>query len=272
MTKDKTSAERQESPIFVHSKVDEYGLSPAQYRTLGHVARRGECYANLDTIAHICRMHRDTAIASLALLVERGLIGKISRPGQTSVYKIRPMSEWMAPIGNEGAPENKGHLPKAGNTPPKARGTHLPESKGHEVYPIEGNPSEGNPNMSCSESFLAGLQMPEARPKPTPKDNALILINYLNEKSGRAFRESQQSMSPIIARLSESGVDLEGCKKVIERQCALWKGTQQEEYLRPETLFGKTKFDGYWAAKDLPAKRFTDGKPETPKPDHLAGF
>lgn len=39
---------------------------------------------------------------------------------------------------------------------------------------------------------------------------------------------------------------------MIDRQCQRWMGTSQEEYLRPETLFGKQKFDSYYAAKDLP--------------------
>lgn len=79
-----------------------------------------------------------------------------------------------------------------------------------------------------------------------------IALHYLNEKSGRSFRESESSLSVIQARLSEQGVDIAGVRLMIDRQCRRWKGTKQEEYLRPETLFGKQKFDGYYAAKDLP--------------------
>lgn len=93
-----------------------------------------------------------------------------------------------------------------------------------------------------------------------------VALHYLNEKSGRSFRERESSLSVIQARLDEDGVDIDGVKKMIDRQCARWKGTPQEEYLRPETLFGKTKFDGYYAAKDLPIK---DGKTIA---NHEGGF
>lgn len=77
-------------------------------------------------------------------------------------------------------------------------------------------------------------------------------LHWLNEKSGRHFRETSESLGFISERLSEPGVDIEGVKKMIDRQCARWKGTDQAEYLRPQTLFNKTKFDSYYAAKDLP--------------------
>jgi uncharacterized phage protein (TIGR02220 family) len=93
-------------------------------------------------------------------------------------------------------------------------------------------------------------------------------LHWLNEKSGRHFRESETSLSVIQARLDEKGVDIEGVKKMIDRQCLMWKGTKMEEYLRPQTLFGKTKFDSYYAAKDLPITT----QDKTEKPDYQKGF
>jgi uncharacterized phage protein (TIGR02220 family) len=86
------------------------------------------------------------------------------------------------------------------------------------------------------------------------KDSRTI-IHLLNEASGKAFREVDSNLSVISARLREGGVSLEGVKAMIHRQCKRWKGTPQEEFLRPETLFGKTKFDGYYAAKDQPVQQ-----------------
>jgi uncharacterized phage protein (TIGR02220 family) len=56
----------------------------------------------------------------------------------------------------------------------------------------------------------------------------------------------------ISARLNEDGVTLDGVRHMITRQVERWKDTPQAEYLRPETLFGKTKFQGYYANRDLP--------------------
>ena len=84
-------------------------------------------------------------------------------------------------------------------------------------------------------------------------------LHFLNEQTGKHFRESETSLAPINARLKESGVTMEGVKKMISRQCKIWKDTRMQEYLRPETLFGKEKFNSYYAAKDLPVS-FEDKK------------
>ena len=34
-------------------------------------------------------------------------------------------------------------------------------------------------------------------------------------------------------------------KRVIDTKTAEWKGTDMEQYLRPETLFSASKFEGY---------------------------
>lgn len=83
--------------------------------------------------------------------------------------------------------------------------------------------------------------------------DARIALHFLNEATGRHFRELDTNLSVIAARLSEPEVTLEGVKQMIARQCQRWKGDgKMEEFLRPETLFGKTKFDSYYAAKDQP--------------------
>lgn len=88
-------------------------------------------------------------------------------------------------------------------------------------------------------------------PEQYHKD-ARVVIHFLNEFSGKKFREVDANLSVISARLNEPGVDLEGIKLMIPRQCKLWLGTDMAEYLRPETLFGKKKFDGYYAAREQP--------------------
>lgn len=84
----------------------------------------------------------------------------------------------------------------------------------------------------------------------TPESRAILF--FLNEKSGKHFRECEKSLKPIHDRLSEDGVDIEGVKQMIDRQCLLWGGTSMQEYLRPETLFNQTKFNSYYASKDMP--------------------
>ena len=97
----------------------------------------------------------------------------------------------------------------------------------------EGNGMEGTTNMSGRAE--------EKR-----------VLTILNECCGRQYREIESNLAVIRQRLDEPGVTVDGVESMIRRQCQKWKGTKMEEYLRPETLFRKSKFDSYYAAKDLP--------------------
>nr|DAR87885.1 MAG TPA: replisome organizer [Caudoviricetes sp.] len=70
------------------------------------------------------------------------------------------------------------------------------------------------------------------------------IIDYLNSKTGKKYRDNvQKNKSLIKARWSE-GYRLDDFKQVIDNMVKDWSGTKYAKYLRPETLFG-TKFDGY---------------------------
>lgn len=74
----------------------------------------------------------------------------------------------------------------------------------------------------------------------------------MRELSGRLFEENANNLGLISARLNESGADLDGIRKMVDRQCRLWKGSRMAEFLRPKTIFGKEKFGDYYAARDQP--------------------
>lgn len=76
------------------------------------------------------------------------------------------------------------------------------------------------------------------------------IVDYLNEKTGKQYRANNKAtIKHINARLSE-GYTVDDFKTVIDKKCAEWKGTNMENYLRPETLFG-TKFDSYLNSKGV---------------------
>lgn len=87
------------------------------------------------------------------------------------------------------------------------------------------------------------------------------IIYYLNEVVGAKYRyQSKATQRLIKARLNE-GYTIDDFKAVIDKKTAKWKGTEMEQYLRPETLFG-TKFEGYLnekeTKKDKPEKNYKD--------------
>lgn len=66
------------------------------------------------------------------------------------------------------------------------------------------------------------------------------LLGYLNEVSGRQFKTSND----LAARLKD-GYTAKDIARVIKYKCQEWMGTQSQKYIRPSTLFNKTKFEGY---------------------------
>ena len=70
------------------------------------------------------------------------------------------------------------------------------------------------------------------------------IIEYLNNKINAKYKSnSKTTRKHINARLSE-GFTVDDFKKVIDKKYDEWHGTDMQQYLRPETLFG-TKFDSY---------------------------
>lgn len=83
--------------------------------------------------------------------------------------------------------------------------------------------------------------------------DSFAVLEHLNEATGKKFRDTDANLTFISARLKEPGVDLDGVRKMVSRQVALWKNDDKmREYLRPETLFNKTKFDSYYASRETP--------------------
>lgn len=69
------------------------------------------------------------------------------------------------------------------------------------------------------------------------------IINYLNQKTGKRYKNVAGNQKYIKARWHE-GNRLDDFKHVIDVKAAEWLGTDWAKYLRPVTLFGN-KFDEY---------------------------
>lgn len=93
-----------------------------------------------------------------------------------------------------------------------------------------------------------------------------VVLHFLNEKAGRHYREVAPNLDFIRERLKEPGVTVEGIKVMVERQIARWKGTEWEKFLRPQTLFNRTKFADYYDTRELPVESGSK------KPNHEEGF
>lgn len=70
------------------------------------------------------------------------------------------------------------------------------------------------------------------------------VISYLNLKSKKNFKVDTASHQKFIKERLKEGYVLEDFKKVVDIMVAKWKGTEYEQYLQPQTLFGN-KMDNY---------------------------
>ncbi len=76
------------------------------------------------------------------------------------------------------------------------------------------------------------------------KENIIEIINYLNSKTHKQYRYTTSKTQSLIKARFKEGFNVDDFKKVIDIKTNQWMGTEWEQYLRPETLFG-TKFENY---------------------------
>ena len=84
--------------------------------------------------------------------------------------------------------------------------------------------------------------------KTENNNNKLLIckevISYLNLKAKKNFKVDTASHQKFIKARLKEGYVLEDFKKVVDIMVAKWQGTEYEQYLQPQTLFGN-KMDNY---------------------------
>jgi len=83
--------------------------------------------------------------------------------------------------------------------------------------------------------------------KPIPRESKKMaeqVLDYLNEQAETNFIPKGTNLELIATRISE-GFILSDFKSVIDKKVKDWKGTDWAKYLRPLTLFSKSKFENY---------------------------
>lgn len=99
------------------------------------------------------------------------------------------------------------------------------------------------PNLYSTEGEIDFKEMKEYK-ETNNKIPYQEILDYLNEKANKSFRNVQGHQRHIRARFKE-GYELEDFKKVIDIKVSHWLNDEKyNQYLRPETLFG-SKFDDY---------------------------
>jgi hypothetical protein len=188
------------SIVFIHSRLDDHGLSAAEFRVFCHISRRagnGEAYSSIKEMSAVCRLHPQTVRAALRFLTAHRMLSQEIHPGHTSRYRLASPSDWK-PIRRQSTPsEANSHLLISQGSPMKAGDTHPCETNRDKGYPYEGNPMkeihtpippEGDVRIDepiCS--VLPEETIYDAYPKKIGRPVALRVIRKAIESHGFEF-------------------------------------------------------------------------------------
>ncbi len=80
------------------------------------------------------------------------------------------------------------------------------------------------------------------------------IIKSLNEEAGTSYKATTRKTKELIHARWNEGFRLPDFLAVNRKKAAQWKGTENGQYLRPETLYG-TKFEGYLNQPETTTKK-----------------
>lgn len=101
-----------------------------------------------------------------------------------------------------------------------------------------------------SEIHLLDRATVADKPKPKPGPDPYLVeyaevINHLNSCARTGFRSTSEITRGLIRTWLDAGFTVEDFHKVIDHRVSEWRGDpKMEQYIRPETLFGK-RFESY---------------------------
>ena len=249
--------------IFVHSAVDDLGLTAPEFRVYAHLARRaggGEAWPAVASIAAKCRLHPDTVAKCLKQLHKYGMISKKDNPGHPCIYTITSMKKWRIEI-----PETEGYPKRRVTHPPETEGDRVGETEGDEVYPVKGiqkkelqfspdgecevNGKEtGTGKKSASDQRLdpqrkrgapSGSQPPSSAQPPSLNDLALEVYALYPRKVGRP-----DAIKAILRCFKESIPDV--VKAKTKEFSELWARATPDELQycpHPSTWFNQRRYE-----------------------------
>ena len=131
--------------------------------------------------------------------------------------------------------------------------TENPEVATEKSEPKPEKPLTAFPTMGKATNGLSGHIVNTDKTTSTEKEivktelkqNACEeVLDYLNKKTGSAFRPVPANTKLINARLDE-GHTPQDLVDVIDMKSEEWQGGKMEQYLRPATLFNAEKFNQY---------------------------
>lgn len=211
-------------------------------RTNGVLIRRvGNMLVPYDHIklGELTKTNPDTVMVAMNLLLKIGLVQKLDN-GELYMTQVENMigSQSKSAFKKQQQRLNKtlliGSGQKVDKCPPDIEIDIEQEKELEEEKLKENNTLINNKNNNIKEKENIIKE----------KENIIEIINYLNSKTHKQYRHTTSKTQTLIKARFKEGFNIDDFKKVIDIKTNQWMGTEWEQYLRPETLFG-TKFENY---------------------------
>lgn len=236
-------------------------------RLADYSSDEGVCWPSIETIARQLGAGESTVRTAIGKLEQDGWLSRQQRRkgnrNASNVYQLNVQKLQAAAFTHlsesdtsksdgSNSDASKSDASKSG----KNGGFHPSESGGDPSVNSTTDPSD-NKNPSCPVAAQPDREV-------VLTDLAIEVLTHLNLVSGSRFQKSRSSLENIRARLRE-GYSVSDLKLVIDLKHEHWhENDKQYQYMRPETLFRPSKFEGYlqsatrWEAKGRPSRETWD--------------
>jgi len=227
----------------------------------------GVCWPSIETIARQLGAGPSTVRTAISKLEEGGWLTRQQRRAGNrnapNIYRLNVAKLRKAALSHP--PESdpsESDASKYDGSKSDASKSDASESGKNECFdPPE---SGGDQSVTSKQDPSVESKPPcQVAPQPDPDvlitDQAKQVLKHLNLTTGSRFTASNSSLENIRARLREKFTP-EELQMVVDYKTEDWRGTEQEEYLRPATLFIPKNFPGYlqragkWDAAGRPKK------------------
>ena len=232
----------------------------------------GVCWPSIATIARQIGAGESTVRTAIAKLEKEGwLTRKQRRQGNrnaSNVYQLNVVKLQAAALSHLSESDTS-NSDASDSDPSKFEASKSGKNNGFDPSESGGDPSVKS-TTDPSDKKPSCPVAPQPDPEVVITDNAILVLTHLNQVSGSRYQKSKTSLENIRARLRE-GYTVSDLKLVIDLKHEHWNGNdEQYQYMRPETLFGPKKFEGYlqsgirWDKKGRPPRESWGEKKHDP--------
>ena len=223
----------------------------------------GVCWPSIETIARQLGAGPSTIRTAIAKLEKEGWLTRTQRRNgnrnASNIYRLNVAKLRTAAFSQ--LPESDTSKSDAS----KFDASKSDPSKSGNNGGFDPSESGGDPSVKSKPEPQVTTKTPcpvAAQPDPeiVITDQAIVVLTHLNQVSGSRYQKSKTSLENIRARLRE-GYSVADLQLVVDLKHEHWNGNdEQYQYMRPETLFGPKKFEGYlssaarWEKKGRPTR------------------